>query len=134
MKKTSAPVAQATPATPAPEVVKAPTVAEKCLAAIPQGMKYRTNAKGHIFIQDTSGSTVCRIRALKDGMYIFPGKALKATREDWEHHPGWINEYAMKVGDWAAATKIIEAVFEKAEPAKAEPKASAKAKDKSKKS
>ena len=88
---------------------KGQTTAEKCLAAIPGTFKFKTNKKGHILIQSENGKTICRIRPLRDGMYIFPGKELKATREDWEYHKGWANEYALKVATWADVEEILNA-------------------------
>lgn len=103
-----------TPDTPAPEAPvekkerKHPT-ADAFLAKIPTGYIFRTNAKGHILISKAEGdkTAYARIRPLKDGAYIFPGKDLKATRSDWEYHKGWANEYALKVETWDAIDKVL---------------------------
>ena len=89
-------------------VTKAHPTADDCLAKMPEGYNRRVNAKGHILIQNDDGTTICRIRPLKNGMYIFPGKALKATRTDWDYHKGWANEYSLKVATWDEAIAIIE--------------------------
>lgn len=87
---------------------KHPT-ADKFLESIPKTYIYRTNAKGHILISkaEEDKTAYARIRPLKDGAYIFPGKELKATRSDWEYHKGWANEYALKVNDWDAVAKVL---------------------------
>ena len=111
---------------PAPETPEAPAekkerkhpTADKFLESIPETYIYRTNAKGHILISKAEGdkTAYARIRPLKNGAYIFPGKDLKATRSDWEYHKGWANEYALKVADWDAVDKVL---FPQTEPANA---------------
>ena len=111
---------------PAPETSEEPAekkerkhpTADKFLETIPEGYIFRTNAKGHILISKAEGdkTAYARIRPLKDGAYIFPGKELKATRSDWEYHQGWANEYALKVATWDAIDKVL---FPKEEPAQA---------------
>lgn len=87
---------------------KHPT-ADKFLETIPAGYIFKVNAKGHILISRAEGdkTAYARIRPLKDGAYIFPGKDLKATRSDWEYHKGWANEYALKVATWDAIDKVL---------------------------
>ena len=91
------------------KATKGQNTSEKCLAAMPAKYTATVNKKGHILIQGANKRTLCRIRPLKDGMYIFPGKDLKATRTDWEYHKGWANEYTLKVSTWAEAEAIIDA-------------------------
>lgn len=95
-------------ATEAPKTRKHPT-ADAFLANIPATYIFRTNAKGHILISKAEGdkTAYARIRPLKDGAYIFPGKTLKATRSDWEHHEGWANEYALKVANWDEVATVL---------------------------
>ena len=88
---------------------KHPT-ADAFLAKIPADTYiFRTNKKGHILISKVEGdkTAYARIRPLKDGAYIFPGKELKATRSDWEFHAGWANEYALKVKDWDEVAQVL---------------------------
>lgn len=88
---------------------KHPT-ADAFLAKIPADTYvFRTNKKGHILISKKEGdlTAYARIRPLKDGAYIFPGKELRGTRSDWEVHPGWANEYALKVKDWDEVAQVL---------------------------
>ena len=103
--------APAEPTAEAPAEKKAgkhPT-ADAFLAAMPTTYIFRTNKKGHILISkaEDDKTAYARIRPLKDGAYIFPGKELKATREDWEFHEGWANEYALKAKDWTEVAEIL---------------------------
>jgi len=107
--------AEQTPAEPTPEAPaekkerKHPT-ADAFLADIPKDKYiFRTNAKGHILISKVEGdkTAYARIRPLKDGAWVFPGKELKATRSDWEHHEGWANEYALKVENWDGVAEVL---------------------------
>lgn len=104
--------------TPAEKKERKHPTADKFLESIPETYIFRTNAKGHILISKAEGdkTAYARIRPLKDGAYIFPGKELKATRNDWEFHKGWANEYALKVADWDAVDKVL---FPQTEPANA---------------
>lgn len=89
---------------------KGHATADKFLALIPKDTYiFRTNNKGHILIIKADGdkTAYARIRPLKDGAWIFPGKELKATREDWEYHKGWANEYALKVANWDEVAKVL---------------------------
>jgi hypothetical protein len=101
-----------TPEQDAPaETPKAKThpTADAFLAKMPTGYIFRTNAKGHILISKAEGdkTAYARIRPLKDGAWVFPGKELKATRTDWEYHKGWANEYALKAADWDEIKNIV---------------------------
>lgn len=104
--------AQETPETSAQETTKKerkhPT-ADAFLKDIPETYIFRTNNKGHILISKAKEdkTAYARIRPLKDGAYIFPGKELKATREDWEFHEGWANEYALKVSNWDEVATVL---------------------------
>lgn len=90
--------------------VKGHATADKFLALIPKDTYiFRTNNKGHILITKADGdkTAYARIRPLKDGAWVFPGKELKATRSDWEYHKGWANEYALKVANWDEVAKVL---------------------------
>lgn len=101
--------AEPTPEAPAEKKERKHPTADAFLAKIPATYIFRTNNKGHILISKADGdkTAYARIRPLKDGAYIFPGKTLKATRSDWEFHEGWANEYALKVGDWAEVAEVL---------------------------
>lgn len=103
-----APAEQA-PEAPAEKKASTHPTADAFLAKIPATYIFRTNNKGHILISKADGdkTAYARIRPLKDGAYIFPGKTLKATRSDWEFHEGWANEYALKVGDWTEVAEVL---------------------------
>lgn len=94
---------------PAEKKAKTHPTADAFLKDIPETYIFRTNAKGHILISKAEGdkTAYARIRPLKDGAYIFPGKELKATRTDWEFHKGWANEYALKVSNWDEVTAVL---------------------------
>lgn len=97
------------PKTDTPKAKTHPT-ADAFLARIPKDTYiFRTNNKGHILISKADGdkTAYARIRPLKDGAWIFPGKELKATREDWEYHKGWANEYALKVTNWDEVATVL---------------------------
>lgn len=99
------------PVAEAPKKERKHPTADAFLAAIPKDTYiFRTNAKGHILISKAEGdkTAYARIRPLKDGAYIFPGKELKATRSDWEHHEGWANEYALKVANWDEVAEVLK--------------------------
>lgn len=98
-----------TPAEPAEVKERKHPTADAFLAAMPTTYIFRTNNKGHILISKAEGdkTAYARIRPLKDGAYIFPGKELKATREDWEFHEGWANEYALKAKDWTEVAEVL---------------------------
>lgn len=101
--------AEQAPEAPAEKKAGTHPTADAFLAKIPATYIFRTNKKGHILISKADGdkTAYARIRPLKDGAYIFPGKTLKATRSDWEFHEGWANEYALKVGDWAEVAEVL---------------------------